>query len=552
MAWPGLGPVLRTACGNFLGFLGNFGIREKVPCETRWNLYSFPNTLFRDRPRIGPPQESEREDVIDRFIIDQPAIEDESAHFSSEARRPSPDPDLDPPTDRNHNQHPTPPSKMVPGVKSALLAGMLAAAAVAGPVAAQTAFFSDMARECDGVYREGLNFPMKTDMLNEASGIAVSRKHPNVLWSHNDGSPQKLVAMTTNPGQEGLVVSTLSLPDYIKPASGDGDWEDISSAECPDGSGRLCLWIADIGDNSASRDSVYVYAVVEPPVNPIVVFNDPLEDVDDFTGRKLLQWTQRNRSPARGGYLNWLVGQARNNGGIGNDAHERFNKAVHDPQHYNYNGDLREEYRPPTPELTQEQVEELKRCEADHKFLIENYVAPNDAWVYEFKYPTGAMDSEAFAVAPDGSKFWVIEKTTGASAKVFESAPLFQQDATEFYREVDVEQVAALSPPCFASNLGCPGDKLRWSVTGMDVHPQGNKAIVQTYAGPFEYNLASPFDLSSMSSVTPQGGFSSKGAESVGYGLDGMSVWQVPEARDEVGCQYVQPLMCTFSSTSLP
>ena len=138
---------------------------------------------------------------------------------------------------------------MVPGVKSALLAGMLAAAAVAGPVAAQTAFFSDMARECDGVYREGLNFPMKTDMLNEASGIAVSRKHPNVLWSHNDGSPQKLVAMTTNPGQEGLVVSTLSLPDYIKPASGDGDWEDISSAECPDGSGRLCLWIADIGDN---------------------------------------------------------------------------------------------------------------------------------------------------------------------------------------------------------------------------------------------------------------------------------------------------------------
>ena len=46
--------------------------------------------------------------------------------------------------------------------------------------------------------------------------------------------------------------------------------------------------------------------------------------------------------------------------------------------------------------------------------------------------------------------------------------------------------------------------------------------------------------------------FVAKGAESVGYGLDGMSVWQVPEARDEVGCQYVQPLMCTFSSTSLP
>ena len=93
---------------------------------------------------------------------------------------------------------------------------------------AQTAFFSDMARECEGVFREGLPFVLKTDMLKEASGIAISRKHPNVVWSHNDGMPQQLVGISTNPGQEGLPVATLSLPDYIKPASGDGDWEDFS------------------------------------------------------------------------------------------------------------------------------------------------------------------------------------------------------------------------------------------------------------------------------------------------------------------------------------
>lgn len=426
-------------------------------------------------------------------------------------------------------------------IAAACAAGILVLAASAG---AQTAFFSDMARECEGVYREGLSFVLKTDTLKEASGLAVSRKHPNVLWSHNDGMPQKLSAITTNPGQEGLVVSTLSLPEYIKPASGDGDWEDISSGECPDGSGRLCLWIADIGDNAMARDSLYVYAVVEPPVNPIVVFNDPLEEEDDaMTGRKLLQ---RNRAP----YLGWLVNQARTGRGVDN-AHHRFNRAVHDPQHYNINGDLRGRYQ--ETQLTPEQREELRKCEPDHKFLIENFVAPNDAWVFEFTYPEGAkMDAEAFSVAPDGSKFWVVEKTQGSSARVFESESLFQTNATEFYREVPVSQISAISPPCFASNMGCPESKHAWSVTGMDVHPQGYKAVVQTYAGPYEYTLSSPFDLASMSSVTPVGGFTDKGAESIAYGLDGMTLWQVPEDSDEAGCQYMQPLMCTFTATQLP
>jgi len=440
------------------------------------------------------------------------------------------------------------------GWKAAAVGAMVA---VAG-ANAQTAFFSDMARECEGIYREGLNFVLKTDMLKEASGIAVSRKHPNVLWMHNDGTPQKLVAVTTNPGQEGLVVSTLSLPDYIKPASGDGDWEDLSSGECPDQSGRTCLWIADIGDNEAARDSYYVYAVVEPPVNPIVVFNDPLEDEDSFgddlSGRKLLQRRSRPTSNNRGAthnanYLGWIVNQARSGRGVGDDAHERFGHAVNDPRHYNINGDKRGEFQ----ELTEEQIQELKKCAPDHKFLIENFVAPNDAWVFEFKYPEGAkMDSEAFSVAPDGSKFWVVEKTEAASARLFESDSLLQQNATEFYREVPVTQTAVLSPPCFASGLGCPEDKTAWSVTAMDVHPQGYKAVVQTYAGPFEYTLDSQFDLASMSSVTPVGGLSDKGAESIGYGLDGMTMWQVPEALDAMGCQYMQPLMCTFTATELP
>ena len=204
-------------------------------------------------------------------------------------------------------------------------------------------FFSDIARECDGVYREGLAYPLRTNVLKEASGLAVSRKHPAVFWSHDDGSPQSLYAFTTNPGQEGLLVSSLTLPDYIRPAAG-GDFEDISSAECPDGSKRLCLWIADVGDNQASRDSYFVYAMVEPKVNPVVTFLNEDDDAGESEttfeeepsmsvgGRRLLQQAGRALQQT-GSYLQWIVFEARN-GHMSSDAHERYSKARDHPEHY--------------------------------------------------------------------------------------------------------------------------------------------------------------------------------------------------------------------------
>ena len=86
-----------------------------------------------------------------------------------------------------------------------------------------------------------------------------------------------------------------------------------------------------------------------------------------------------------------------------------------------------------------------------------------------------------------------------------------------------------------------------WTVTGMDVHPQGNGVALQTYAGPYEDKLSSPFDMASLSAATPMGGMSDKGAEAIAYSLDGM--WQIPE---DIGCQTIQPLMRTYTATSSP
>jgi hypothetical protein len=85
----------------------------------------------------------------------------------------------------------------------------------------------------------------------EASGIAVSRRTAGVLWSHNDSGEPTLFALSTDGTTLGRV--------YVSGAS--GNWEDIAIGPCPQGS---CIYIGDIGDNSARRREVFIYRVPEP------------------------------------------------------------------------------------------------------------------------------------------------------------------------------------------------------------------------------------------------------------------------------------------------
>lgn len=93
---------------------------------------------------------------------------------------------------------------------------------------------------------------MSVEGLTEASGIAVSRRTPGVLWSHNDSGEPSLVAVSTDGKTRGRV--------YVSGASS-GDWEDVEVGSCPQGS---CIYIGDIGDNSGRRREVFIYRVPEP------------------------------------------------------------------------------------------------------------------------------------------------------------------------------------------------------------------------------------------------------------------------------------------------
>jgi hypothetical protein len=86
--------------------------------------------------------------------------------------------------------------------------------------------------------------------LPEASGIAPGSD--GRLWAHNDSGDPVLIELD----QKGRVVGRLRLGNV-----GVEDWEAIATGPCPAGS---CLYVADIGDNDAERESIRIHRIPEP------------------------------------------------------------------------------------------------------------------------------------------------------------------------------------------------------------------------------------------------------------------------------------------------
>lgn len=86
----------------------------------------------------------------------------------------------------------------------------------------------------------------------EASGVAVGRRTPGILWVHNDSGDPTLFAIDASGAIKGRVQVT---------GASVADWEDMAAGPCPDGS---CLYIADIGDNGERRDRITIFRITEP------------------------------------------------------------------------------------------------------------------------------------------------------------------------------------------------------------------------------------------------------------------------------------------------
>ncbi|MEU5163719.1 WD40 repeat domain-containing protein [Streptomyces sp. NPDC020875] len=136
------------------------------------------------------------------------------------------------------------PSLKLPAVRR--VGGALAALSLALPVLVLAAAGPAVADGPDST------FSFQDDRITESSGLAASRKHPGIYWTHNDQDEPRVFAVDSRTGE---TVATITLKGVGKPR----DMEAVSVG--PDGR----VYVGDIGDNlNGTWPHVWIYAFPEP------------------------------------------------------------------------------------------------------------------------------------------------------------------------------------------------------------------------------------------------------------------------------------------------
>lgn len=91
--------------------------------------------------------------------------------------------------------------------------------------------------------------------INEASGLAVSRQNPDLLYHVNDSGDGPNL-FTTRLDGTGTTVFTIN---NFKPY----DVEALSTGPCIN-TDKTCIYIGDIGDNKEARDAIEIVVLPEP------------------------------------------------------------------------------------------------------------------------------------------------------------------------------------------------------------------------------------------------------------------------------------------------
>jgi len=91
------------------------------------------------------------------------------------------------------------------------------------------------------------------DEVDESSGLAVSRRHKDVFFTHNDSGDDARIYAFDATGKD--------LGDFPLSDADANDWEDMASFEKD---GKHYLLLGDVGDNDGLREHLTLYLVEEP------------------------------------------------------------------------------------------------------------------------------------------------------------------------------------------------------------------------------------------------------------------------------------------------
>ncbi|MBX3293230.1 MAG: hypothetical protein KF881_10130 [Acidobacteria bacterium] len=97
---------------------------------------------------------------------------------------------------------------------------------------------------------------IRSQDVNESSGVAASKCQSGVFWTHNDSGDGPFI-YAFDPKGENLGTWRVAGAENV-------DWEDMATARTRDG--RCFLYIADAGNNKLDRDVLVIYRVEEPVV----------------------------------------------------------------------------------------------------------------------------------------------------------------------------------------------------------------------------------------------------------------------------------------------
>ncbi|XP_048728493.2 uncharacterized protein LOC125646303 [Ostrea edulis] len=129
-------------------------------------------------------------------------------------------------------------------------------------------------------FSRGINVGDISDhRITESSGLASSRIHSNVLYTHNDrGDSSRIFALDANSGHVLAELNINNARNY--------DWEDIAVGVCPGTPTKSCIYIGDTGDHSGDGSVKNIYVVNEPvllkdgSLNPIITLHYEWNVVD--------------------------------------------------------------------------------------------------------------------------------------------------------------------------------------------------------------------------------------------------------------------------------